>query len=130
MSPDQSIGAALALAVAFTLAHATSEPAAADFDLRCSTNEVVMTSGPRGEATKRRKVDFTFRINEAARIIMLGDAPLIINRFDRDWITAQHEQVIYDFDRQNHALNYAGSRASGATVITIVGSGSCAVRPR
>ena len=80
--------------------------------------------------TKRRKVDFTFLINEAARIIMLGDAPLIINRFDRDWITAQHEQVIYDFDRQNHALNYAGSRASGATVTTIVGSGSCAVRPR
>ena len=130
MSPAHSIGATLALAVAFTLAVATSESAAADFLLRCSTNEVVMTSAPSGETAARRRVDLTFRINDAARTIALGEASLVTSRFDRNRIIAEHDQVIYDFDRQNHALNYAGSRSSGATVTTIVGSGPCAIKPR
>lgn len=117
------------LALAFALAIAAPEPAWADILLRCSTKEVVMTSGPRGQAIERRKVELAFRINDAMKTMALGDARLSVSRFDKGRIIAEHEEVIYDLDRQNRALNYAGSRSSGATVTTIVGAGPCAVEP-
>jgi hypothetical protein len=118
----------VARGVAFTLALAVIDPAAADTLLRCSTKEVVITSEPRGEATTaRRRVEIIFRFSDAARTIALGKAPLAVSRFDRTRITAERDGVIYDIDRQNQTLSYAGSRASGATVTTIVGSGTCAV---
>ncbi|MEJ2432618.1 MAG: hypothetical protein P8Y53_05430 [Pseudolabrys sp.] len=123
------VGVTVALGVAFTLVRAAIDPAAADVLLRCSTKKVAMTSGPRGEASTSRKLEMTFRINDAARTIALGKAPLAVSRFDRTRITAERDGVIYDIDRQSQTLSYAGSRASGPTVTTIVGSGTCAVEP-
>lgn len=97
-------GATLALAFALVLA---ADEAVADVLLRCSTSEVVITSGPRGEATARRKVDLTFRINAAAKTVALGGAPVTVSRFGRAWITAEHDDVIYDLDRQRNTLSYA-----------------------
>lgn len=121
------VGATVVLAVAFTLGRTALEPAAADTLLRCSTKEVVITSEPHGGASARRRLEMNFRISDAARTIALGKAPLAISRFDRSRITAERDRVIYDIDRQNQTLSYAGSRVSGATVTTIVGSGTCAV---
>ena len=123
------VGATVALSVALTLALAVAKTAAADTLLRCSTSEVVITSGPRGEATARGTVNLSLLIDDPKRTVALGDAPMAASRFDRDWITAEHDGVIYDLDRRNHALSYAGSRASDATVTTIFGSGSCVVMP-
>jgi hypothetical protein len=108
---------------------AIAAPPPTEILLDCSTNKIVITSRPTGEATSQSKEKLLFRINDAAKSVMLNNTPLVINRFDPTWITAEHDEIIYDLDREKHTLSYAGSRAQDATVTTIIGSGLCKLTP-
>jgi hypothetical protein len=93
--------------------------------LHCSTKKVVITSGPQGETSLQEKEELVFQINDAAKRVTLKNSALAIRRFDRTRITAEQRGIIYDLDRQNHTVSYAGSTTSGAAITTIVGSGAC-----
>jgi hypothetical protein len=125
------IGVTAALAIAFTMARAArAAPAPGHMMLRCVTEKVVITEGPQGQSSKQSKEILTFRVDNTTKTLKFPDnTPLAIKRFDRSWITAEHGGIIYDFDRRNHMVSYAGSTAKGAIISTVVGSGGCHVAP-
>ena len=67
-----------------------------------------------------------FWIDEAAKTIMLADGTLLtVHRFDDHWISADHGDMAYEFDRQNGNLMYASSTTKEGVGTTTIGSGRC-----
>ena len=54
--------------------------------------------------------------------------PLRIKRFDEYWISAEGDDIQYEFNRSDGTLTYAGSTVEDSTAVTIVGSGRCGAR--
>lgn len=118
------------LAIAFTMARAAMAAPAPGIMLRCATEKVLITEGPHGQSSTARKETLIFQVDNARKTLKFADnTPLAIKRFDPSRITAEHGGIIYDFDRRNHTVSYAGSMAKGARISTIVGSGRCRVAP-
>jgi len=68
----------------------------------------------------------TFLIDDAAKTVTFSDGrPLRIARFDRSWISANSEDVQYEFNRADGTLTYAGSTTKDNVTTTIIGSGRC-----
>ena len=117
------------LTIAFA---ALAEPAAmADTYFNCSTKKVVITSGPNGNASSMIEEGLSFWIDDVAKTFMRRDrVPLIVKRLDKDWITAEHDDILYEFNRQDGSLSYASARTqSNGVTTTIVGSGRCEIAP-
>jgi len=69
-----------------------------------------------------------FWIDEAAKTIMLADGTLLtVHRFDDHWISADHGDMAYEFDRQNGNLMYASSTTKEGVGTTTIGSGRCEI---
>jgi hypothetical protein len=118
------VGLALALAL-------LTAPALAATVVNCSTTKVTITSGLHGQASSTAKESLSFRIDAAAKTItFLNGTPLSVTRFDRARISAQYNDVSYEFDRQDSTLSYASSGTKDTTTTVIVGSGRCAVVKR
>ena len=64
----------------------------------------------------------TFWIDDAAKT---DGQRLRISRFDKSWISANSEDIQYEFNRADHTLTYAGSTTKDNVTTTIVGSGRC-----
>jgi hypothetical protein len=96
--------------------------------LRCLTKKVVIVDTLRGSTSSSIEESLGFWIDEAGKAIVLADGtPLTVRRFDGHWISAAHDDMSYEFDRQNGNLTYAGStRKDGSETITI-GSGRCEI---
>jgi hypothetical protein len=107
-------------------------PALADSYLHCSTKEAVIISAPNGETSSMRTVDLDFRIDDAAKTVrFLDNTALNVTRFERSRISAERDDVSYEFDRQGGTLNFAGSKnKDGGTSVIIIGSGQCESGPQ
>ena len=68
----------------------------------------------------------TFWIDDAAKTFIFSDGQrLRISRFDKSWISANSEDMQYEFNRADGTLTYAGSTTKDNVTTTIVGSGRC-----
>ena len=116
--------AAIALAI---LVH----PVAARTLVNCSTTKVIITSTATGDSSARTKENISFWIDDAAKALAFSDGrQLRVTRFDDSWISADREDIQYEFDRRDRTLTYAGATIEGGTTTTIVGSGQCETVPR
>ncbi len=94
--------------------------------LHCSTTQVVIVSASTGKTSSRSEENLSFVIDHAAKTIAFADGEsLAVTRFDGNWISANHDDILYEFDRQGGALSYASSTTKNDITSTIVGSGRC-----
>jgi hypothetical protein len=71
----------------------------------------------------------TFLIDDVAKTVTFSDGRrLRVARFDKSWISANGEDVQYEFNRADGTLTYAGSTTKENVTTTIVGSGRCEMR--
>ena len=85
-----------------------------------------MTDKAGHKDTVHVEVHMSFLIDDAAKTVTFSDGrPLRIARFDRSWISANIEDVQYEFNRADGTLTYAGSTTKDNVTTTIVGSGLC-----
>jgi hypothetical protein len=69
-----------------------------------------------------------FLIDDAAKALAFADGrPLRVKRFDGAWISAERDDIQYEFNRSDGTLTYAGSIVEDNTA-TIIGSGRCESR--
>jgi len=109
---------------------ALAQPALALNYLNCSTRKVTMISAPSGDTSSTREEEVAFVIDEAAKTLTFSDnRPLTVTRFDKYWISANRDDVFYEFNRQDGSLTYASSTTQDGVTTTIVGSGQCAISP-
>jgi hypothetical protein len=65
-------------------------------------------------------------IDDAAKTVTFSDGRrLRVARFDKSWISANSEDVQYEYNRADSTLSYAGSTTKDNVTTTIVGSGRC-----
>jgi hypothetical protein len=103
-----------------------TEPALARSYLNCLTKKVVIVDAPRGSTASSTEENFGFWIDEATKIVTLGDGKkLIIRRFDDHWVSAAIGDVSYELDRQNGNLSYASSTMKDGIATTMIGAGRC-----
>jgi hypothetical protein len=121
--------AAECAAITIALA-ALAQPLAARTRLDCATTKVIITSAPGGDKSARVKEDLGFWIDDDTKAVAFSDGTrLRVIRFDASWISADREDIQYEFDRGDGTLTYAGSTSEGRTITTIVGSGRCETAP-
>ncbi len=103
-----------------------ARPMSARTLLRCSTTQVVIISASTGKTSSKSEENLSFVIDDAAKTVAFADGEsLAVTRFDSNWISANHGDILYEFDRQAGALSYASSSTKNDTTSTIVGSGRC-----
>jgi len=109
---------------------AMAQPALALSYLSCSTRKVVMISAPSGDTSSTREEKIMFALDEAAKTLtFLDNRPLTITRLSKSWISANRDDVFYEFNRQDGSLTYASSTTQDGVTTTVVGSGQCAISP-
>jgi|SRR5215831_3183746 len=120
--------AALVSMLALTAFAVLEESALARIYLNCRSKKVVIVDAPKGTTSSSTEENFGFWIDEATKIVTLGDGKkLNVRRFDDSWISAASGDVSYELDRQNGNLTYAGSTMKDGVATTIIGSGRCTV---
>ena len=101
-------------------------PVLARTQLHCSTTRVVIVSASTGKTSSRSEQNLSFVIDDAAKTVVFADGEsLAVTRFDSNWISANHDDIFYEFDRQGGMLSYASSTTRNDATFTIVGSGRC-----
>ena len=109
---------------------AMAQPAIALSYLSCSTRKVVMISAPRGDTSSTSEEQVVFALDEAAKTLTFSDnSPLTVTRLSKSWISANRDEVFYEFNRQDGTLTYASSTTQDGVTTTIVGAGQCAISP-
>jgi hypothetical protein len=105
---------------------APAQLAVAVIELNCLTSKVMIRDAP-GESRSIRTVEYLdFLVDDVAKTLAFKDGrPLQIRRFDHSWISAERDDIRYEFNRSDGTLTYAGSIAEDSTATTIVGSGHC-----
>jgi hypothetical protein len=105
-----------------------TEPASARSYLNCLARKVVITDAPIGSTSSSTEEHLGFWIDETAKTVMLvNGTPLIVHRFDDSWISADRDDLHYEFDRQNGNLMYASSTTKDGVATTTIGSGRCEI---
>jgi len=88
--------------------------------------QVVIISASTGETSSRSEENLSFVVDDAAKTLTFADGgSLAVTRLDRNWISANHDDIFYEFDRQGGTLSYASSTTKNNITSTIVGSGRC-----
>ena len=101
-------------------------PVLARAQLHCSTTQVVIVSASTRKTSSRSEENLSFVIDDAAKTVTFADGQsLAVTRFDSNWISANHDDILYEFDRQGGTLSYASSMTKNDVTSTIVGSGRC-----
>jgi hypothetical protein len=81
-----------------------------------------------GDTSSTREEEIMFVIDEAAKTLTFSDnRPLTITRFGKSWISANRDDIFYEFNRQDGTLTYASSTTQDGVTTTIVGAGQCAI---
>ncbi len=103
-----------------------AQPTLAHTEFDCVTTKVTIASAPGEDRSARTEEHLGFVIDDAAKTVAFTDGKqLRVKRFDESWISADRDDIQYEFDRSDGALTYAGSIVRDSTVTTIVGSGRC-----
>ena len=103
-----------------------ARPVLARTYLHCSTTQVVIISASTGETSSRSEENLSFVVDDAAKTLTFADGgSLAVTRLDRNWISANHDDIFYELDRQGGTLSYASSTTRNNITSTIVGSGRC-----
>jgi hypothetical protein len=98
--------------------------------LDCASTKVIMTDKAGHEGSVKVEEHMTFLIDDAAKTVIFSDGRrLRITRFDKSWISANSEDVQYEFNRADGTLTYAGSTTKDNVTTTIIGSGRCENAP-
>ena len=101
-----------------------TEQARAQF--KCVTTKVIMTAKAGLNSLVQVEEHMTFSIDDAAKAVIFSDGRrLRVTRFDKSWISANSEDVQYEFNRADGTLTYAGSTTKDSVTTTIIGSGHC-----
>ena len=105
---------------------AVAQPVLADTYLHCSTTRVVIVSAATGDTSSRTDENLNFVIDDAAKTLAFADGgSLAVTRFDKIWISANRDDIFYEFNRQDGTLSFASATTKNAITSTIVGSGRC-----
>ena len=115
---------------AFTIALSTpAQPATAHTELNCATVKVTIRNESGEDRSSRTLEYLDFPIDDAAKVVAFADGrQLRIRRLDDSWISAERDDIQYEFNRSDGTLTYAGSMVEGNTSTTVVGSGRCVPR--
>ena len=114
---------ALALLTQLVQARRT-EQTRTQFD--CASTKVIMTDKAGHLDSVQVEEHMTFLIDDAAKTVIFSDGRrLRVIRFDKSWISANSEDVQYEFNRADGTLTYAGSTTKDNVTTTIIGSGRC-----
>ena len=90
------------------------------------TTKVIITASAGRDETVRAKEHISFLIDDVAKTFTFTDGrQLQVTRFDKSWISANSEDIQYEFNRADNTLTYAGSTTKGSVTTTIIGSGRC-----
>ena len=113
-------------AVATLMIAVVARPVQARTYLHCATTRVVFISAPTGETSSTSEDSLSFVIDEAAKTLTFADGgALTVTRLDSGWISANREDIFYEFDRQRGTLSFASSTTKNNITSTIVGLGRC-----
>ena len=94
--------------------------------LDCVTTKVIITASAGRDELVRAEEHISFLIDDANKTFTFADGRrLQITRFDKSWISANSEDIQYEFNRADSTLTYAGSTTKGNVTTTIIGSGRC-----
>jgi hypothetical protein len=105
-----------------------TEPASARSYLNCLARKVVITDAPTGSTSSSTEEHLRFWTDETAKtVVFVNGTPLVVHRFDDNWISADHGDMSYEFDRQNGNLMYASSTTKAGVATITIGSGRCQV---
>ncbi len=105
---------------------AQTQPTLARTEFDCVTTKVTIGSAPGEDRLVRTEEHLDFFIDDAAKAVAFRDGrQLRVKRFDDSWISADRDDIQYEFDRSDGALTYAGSIVQDSAATTIVGSGHC-----
>ncbi len=112
--------------VAALMIPAVARPVLAGAYLHCSTTRVVIYSAATGDTSSRSDENLNFVIDDAAKTLVFADGrSLTVTRFDKIWISANRDDIFYEFNRQDGTLSYASATIKNTITSTIVGSGRC-----
>lgn len=113
-------------AVATAMIAIVARPVLAGTYLHCSTTRVVIVSAPTGDTSARSEDSLSFVIDDAAKTItFVNGGSLAVTRFDKNWISANRDDIFYQLNRQDGTLSFASSTTKNSVTSTIVGSGRC-----
>ena len=105
---------------------ALARPALARTFLHCSATQVAITSTSAGDGSSRSAIDLRFVIDDDAKTLTFADGrAVVVTRLDGHWISANSDDIFYEYDRQGRTLSYASSTTKDSVTTTIVGSGRC-----
>ena len=105
---------------------AVAQPVLAGTYLYCSTTRVVINSALTGDTSSKSEDRLSFVIDDAAKTLTFADGgSLAVTRFDKNWISANRDDIFYEFNRQNGTLSFASATTKNNITSTIVGSGRC-----
>ena len=91
-------------------------PVLARTQLHCSMTRVVIVSASTGKTSSRSEENLSFLVDDAAKTVAFADGEsLAVTRFDSNWISASHDEILYEFDRQGGTLSYASSTTKKVT---------------
>lgn len=104
---------------------ALAQPALARTFLYCSA-QVVITRTSAGDSSSRSEIDLRLVIDDDAKTLSFADGRVLaITRLDGHWISANSDDVFYEYDRQGRTLSYASATKKNSVTTTIGGSGRC-----
>jgi hypothetical protein len=109
---------------------ALAQPVLARTYLNCSTRKVVLRSAPSGDTSSATEENLGFWVDDEAKTLTLPDnSPLTVTRLDRFWISANRDDIHYEFDRRGDTVTYASATTKGGVTTTVIGSGRCKAPP-
>jgi hypothetical protein len=109
---------------------ALAQPVLARAYLNCSPRQVVLRSAPSGDTSLATAKNLGFWIDDEAKTLTLPDnSPLTVTQFDRFWISANRDDIYYEFDRRGDTVTYASATTKDGVTTTIIGSGRCEAQP-
>ena len=112
--------------VATLMIAVVARPVPAGAYLHCSTTRVVIVSAATGDTSSRSDENLNFVIDDAAKTLAFADGgSLTVTRFDKIWISANLDDIFYEFNRQDGTLSFASATTKNTITSTIVGSGRC-----
>jgi len=105
---------------------AAAQPVLADAYLHCSTTRVVIVNAATGNTSSTSNEHLNFVIDDAAKTLAFADGgSLVVTRFDKNWISANQDDIFYELNRQDGTLSFASTTTKNTTTSTIVGYGRC-----
>src|SRR5208283_407566 len=105
--------------VATLMIAVVARPVPARAYLHCSTTRVVIVSAATGDTSSRSDENLNFVIDDAAKTLTFADErSLTITRFDKIWISANRDDIFYEFNRQDGTLSFASATTKNTITST------------